>query len=159
VSGAPSDSLPVVTKVLAICAHPDDESFGLGAVLARFAGGGADVSLLCLTHGEASTLGVSTGPLGQIRRQELADAAAVLGVGSVTLLDYPDASLDQMPLQPLAAQVANLVETSGADVGLVFDEGGITGHSDHCRATQAALAGAPNLPVLAGASRKQSARR
>ena len=43
-------------SVLAICAHPDDESFGLGAVLSAFVDAGARVSLLCFTRGEASTL-------------------------------------------------------------------------------------------------------
>ena len=41
--------------VAAVVAHPDDESFGLGGVLATFAAQGRLVHVLCLTHGEAST--------------------------------------------------------------------------------------------------------
>jgi len=59
--------LPVIESVLAVCAHPDDESFALGAVLSAFAERGARTSVLCLTHGEASTLGADMGDLHQIR--------------------------------------------------------------------------------------------
>ena len=49
------DHLPPWRSVLAVVAHPDDESFALGAVLAGFADAGAAVALLCFTHGESST--------------------------------------------------------------------------------------------------------
>ncbi len=140
---------PATTSVLAVCAHPDDESFGLGAVLTRFADAGATVSMLCFTHGEASTLGRSDRPLGEVRRAELTAAAAVLGVGRVALLDYPDGGLAEVPLERLAADVAGAAGEVGADLLVVFDEGGITGHPDHVRATQAALEGAPHTPVIA----------
>ncbi len=48
--------LPHWERVLVVVAHPDDESFGLGAVLSSFVDAGADVSVLCFTQGEASTL-------------------------------------------------------------------------------------------------------
>jgi hypothetical protein len=57
----PAGRLPRWDRVLAVVAHPDDESFGLGAVLAAVVGEGAEVGVLCLTHGEASTLTGSTG--------------------------------------------------------------------------------------------------
>src|SRR5512146_1948099 len=49
-------SLPSWRSVLAVCAHPDDESFGLGAVLDAFGAQGTRLAVLCLTHGESSTL-------------------------------------------------------------------------------------------------------
>ena len=143
------DRLPAATSVLAVCAHPDDESFGLGAVLTRFALAGARVSMLCFTHGEASTLGRTDRPLGEVRREELTRAAAVLGVGRVELLDYPDGGLADVSLERLARDVAAAAREVAADLLLVFDEGGITGHPDHVRATDAAREGAPLTPVLA----------
>ncbi|HQU25500.1 MAG TPA: PIG-L family deacetylase [Acidimicrobiales bacterium] len=148
-AGAPGDGLPAATSVLAVCAHPDDESFGLGAVLTRFAVSGARVSMLCFTQGEASTLGLTDRPLGEVRREELAEAAAVLGVARVELLDYPDGGLPKVPLERLARNVATAADEVAADLLVVFDEGGITGHPDHVRATEAALEGAPLTPVLA----------
>jgi hypothetical protein len=46
-------------SVLAVYAHPDDETFGLGAALGAFVDAGTAVGGLCLTHGEASTLGAA----------------------------------------------------------------------------------------------------
>ena len=145
----PAASLPTASSVLAVCAHPDDESFGLGAVLDSFVGQGADVAMLCFTKGEASSLGCSDRALSEIRSAELVGAAAALGIGRVKLLDRADGSLVDEPLEALAAEVTAMSDEVGADLLLVFDEDGITGHPDHRRATEAALAGAPGLSVLA----------
>jgi len=141
--------LPEASSVLAVCAHPDDESFGLGGVLHGFVEAGAAVSVLCFTHGEASSLGGAVGGLHHVRAAELAAAATVLGAHDVRLLDHPDGGLASLPLGVLAGQVAARAEAVSADLVVVFDEGGVTGHPDHCRATEAALAGAPDLPALA----------
>ncbi len=144
-------SVPAIRRLVAVCAHPDDESFGLGAVLAAFAAAGTEIALLCFTRGEASALGMDAGDLAVVRTRELAAATAVLGIGDVTPLDYPDGGLADLPLEALAAQVAPVA--AGADALLVFDEGGITGHPDHMRATAAACAVAERtgLPVYAWA--------
>ncbi len=142
-------SLPVASSVLAVCAHPDDESFGLGAVLHHFVANGADVAMLCFTRGEASSLGLSERALSEVRSNELAGAATALRIGRVKLLDCSDGSLAQQSLEGLATEVGAMAGEVSADLLVVFDEGGVTGHPDHHRATKAALAGAPNLPVLA----------
>lgn len=142
--------VPSARSVLAVCAHPDDESFGLGAVLAGFAESGTDLALLCFTRGEASTLGA--GPaLSELRRVELTRAAAALGVGRLEVSDHPDGALSSEPLGRLEAEVTVLAGEVAADLLVVFDEGGVTGHPDHCRATEAALtvARASRLPALA----------
>jgi N-acetylglucosamine malate deacetylase 2 len=69
---AASRVLPRLARVLAVCAHPDDESFGLGAVLAALARTGTSSSVLCFTHGGASTLGPGGGDLRRVRARELA---------------------------------------------------------------------------------------
>src|SRR6516164_7818319 len=99
------NSLQKASPVLAVCAHPDDESFGLGAALAAFAARGTPTAVLCLTHGAASALGTSRGDLHQIRAAELASAAAELGVGDVELLDYPDGALTRQPADLLSGHV------------------------------------------------------
>jgi N-acetylglucosamine malate deacetylase 2 len=142
-------AVPPFRSVLAVCAHPDDESFGLGAALHHFATEGAEVSVLCFTRGEASTLGLSTGELLETRSAELASAAAVLGAHRVELLAFPDGRLAEIPLMHLGDEVAEMAKAVSADLLLVFDEGGVTGHPDHCRATEAALVASPEVPVLA----------
>jgi len=142
--------LPMWRSVLAVVAHPDDESFGLGAILSAFADQGAELAVLCLTRGEASTLHGVAGDLGSIRGGELIAAAEVLGVSTVQLLDYPDGQLADAATQQLVLPVIELAERSGAHGLLVFDPSGVTGHPDHRQATAAARFAATKmgLPVL-----------
>ena len=151
--------LPEASSVLAVCAHPDDESFGLGAALAAIAGHGTPTAVLCLTHGAASALGTSRGDLHQIRATELAAAARELGIGNVELLDYPDGALAQQPAELLSEHVRQSAARANASLLLVFDEGGITGHPDHQQATRAAslFARRARLAVLAWAVEQQVA--
>jgi N-acetylglucosamine malate deacetylase 2 len=146
----PPPPLTGLSSVLVVVAHPDDESFGLGALVSALTGAGIRTSVLCFTAGEASTL---TGgiDLGVVRARELAGAAEVLGLSSARLLRHPDGGLADVALARLAQEVATEAETVGADALLVFDLGGVTGHPDHHRATEAALAAARprGLPVLA----------
>jgi len=143
--------LPRWHRPLAVVAHPDDESFGLGALLAAWAENGARPAVLCFTHGEASTLHGVEGELRELRAGELAEAARVLGVDDVHLLDLPDGGLAEADPAVLAAHVRARATDLGADGLLVFDPSGVTGHPDHIAATAAALRAASeaDLPVLA----------
>lgn len=129
----PNDLIPTPQRVLAVCAHPDDESFGLGAVISTLIDQGASIDLVCLTQGEASTLGSLTVDLAQARRGELAAAANELGITTVHQFDHPDGRLSTVDLAVLAAAIKPLA--NHVDLLIVFDEGGITGHPDHIHAT------------------------
>lgn len=119
---------------MAIVAHPDDESFGLGALLSALAER-TEVRVVSLTHGEASTLGADA-DLASVRAAELSAAAAELGVASVELHDLPDGHLAELPRRVLD----DIVESSGGDAAtyVVFEPSGVTGHPDHRAATAAA---------------------
>lgn len=136
-------------SVLAVVAHPDDESFGLGALLAEAASAGSRVGVLCMTHGEASTLHGVEGDLRSIREAELQAAAQHLGACWVRLLDHPDGALARSEAV-LANDIAQAVRTFSPDLLLTFDTTGITGHPDHVAVTRATVhAGrAADLPVL-----------
>lgn len=141
-------TLPSWRSVLAVTAHPDDESFGLGAVLDRFQRGGARTSVLCFTRGEASTLG--EGPLADTRTREARRAAGILGVGRIRIADHPDGELGTVPPAELAGEVRRASVADGAEGLLAFDTDGVTGHRDHVAATTAAVtaAAALGIPVL-----------
>jgi LmbE family N-acetylglucosaminyl deacetylase len=138
-------------SLLAVCAHPDDEAFGLGAVISTLRDAGVATSLLCFTHGEASTLGASTDDLARRRADELTAAADVLGLGSVSLHSYRDGHLTEVPVENLCARLDSFIDAGEFDCLLAFDEGGITGHPDHQQATTAArtVAQRRRLPLLA----------
>ncbi len=143
--------VPEWGAVAVVIAHPDDESFGLGAVIDAFVRSGATVSVLCFTQGEASTLGAEAGDLARVRAGELADAARALGVVDVELLDFADGGLAQVEEAELVASVLAHCDEHRPEGVLVFDPSGITGHPDHQAATAAALAAGRQLglPVLA----------
>jgi LmbE family N-acetylglucosaminyl deacetylase len=134
--------------VAAVVAHPDDETFGLGALLANLAGEGREILVLCFTHGEASTIG-ATDDLGDIRSRELVDAARVLGVAHVTLLDFPDGGLDAVADADLDARIDTWLPPDVVAL-VVLEPRGVTGHPDHRAASRAAerIADRRAIPVI-----------
>lgn len=143
--------LPAWGRVLVVVAHPDDESFGLGATISAFTSAGAIVDVLCLTRGEASTLQGVEGDLSTIREHELRAAADALGARHVDLRDLPDGGLTGLDPAVVDAEVERAVAATRPDGILTFDTTGISGHPDHVAATDAAVrvAARGGLPVLA----------
>lgn len=138
------------SSVLAVVAHPDDESFGLGALLSEASAVGSRVGVLCLTHGEASTLHGVEGDLREVRQRELEAAAQDLGACWVRLLDRPDGGLDRQERE-IAEDVSAAIRAFSPDLLLTFDVTGITGHPDHVAVARATVhAGRTHdVPVLA----------
>jgi LmbE family N-acetylglucosaminyl deacetylase len=134
--------------IAAVVAHPDDESFGLGGLLAALAAEGRPVHVLCLTHGEASTLGLGEA-LAEVRRGELTAAAVQLGVATVRLLDLPDGHLEACPAEELDGPIADWLSPDIVAV-VAFEPNGVTGHGDHRAATAAAerIADRVGVPVV-----------
>lgn len=153
-SSAPPSSLcsvlPCWGSVLAVVAHPDDESFGLGAVLSAFGDAGAHIAVLCLTHGEASTLRGAPGELYGLRSAEFRTAATLLGAGVAVLRTYADGQLRSTCRARLVGEVLDVARDVHPDGLLTFDSSGVTGHSDHAAAAAAACGAADllDLPVL-----------
>jgi N-acetylglucosamine malate deacetylase 2 len=139
--------------MLVVVAHPDDESFGLGAIISQMTAAGAAVHILCYTHGEASALNENRADLDTEREAELRHASTRLAAASVTLLGYPDGGLAAIQPTALAAHAVGLAVRHRPDGLLVFDDTGVTSHPDHQAATHAAVlaARATGLPVLAWA--------
>ncbi|MDA8062176.1 MAG: PIG-L family deacetylase [Actinomycetota bacterium] len=142
-SGRPVE-LSGVRRALGVVAHPDDESFGLGAVLSSLVDWGIAVDLVCFSRGEASTVGARA-DLGRTRARELAEAAAVLGLGEAWGASFPDGSL-QEHRDELAACLAE--KLAGVDALVVLEASGVTGHPDHRAATEVAQRTADRLGLV-----------
>ena len=144
-------ALPGWGRVLVVVAHPDDESFGLGAVISAFAADDVVVDVLCLTRGEASTLHGVEGDLATIREHELRAAADALGARGVDLRALPDGGLARLDHAISDREVERAVAATRPDGILTFDTTGISGHPDHVAATDAAVrvAARHGLGVLA----------
>ncbi|MFC4947773.1 PIG-L deacetylase family protein [Pseudonocardia sp. GCM10023141] len=135
--------------VLALHAHPDDESIFTGITLRRLADAGARTILVVATAGELgeSRVPLRTGETIPERRiAELERSAELLGVSRLVLLGCRDSGLPGWsaashsralvaadPLR-LARVVAELADDEGVDTVIHDDEHGIYGHPDH-RAT------------------------
>jgi len=145
-----TEALPNWKRVLVVVAHPDDESFGLGAVIARLVDDGAEVSVLCLTAGEASTLGASPDLARDPGRRTPMPPRPRSGCRATALRTHPDGGLPGREAA-LIDDIEVAVDTARPDGLLVFAvEGGVTGHPDHEAASRAALTVAADrgLPVL-----------
>ncbi len=132
-------------KLLAILAHPDDESLGVGSTLAKYASEGVDTYLLCATKGERGWLGDEKEDpglvgLGKIREQELHNAAKILGIRQVFFLDYIDGDLDQAKPIEAIGKIASIIREIKPQVAFSFGPDGAYGHPDHIAISQYASA-------------------
>lgn len=136
--------------MLAVFAHPDDESITCGALLARCADLGVRVSVLCLTRGEHGR-GAGGGGLGDLRTQELAAAAEVLRVSDVLVLDHEDGMLPWIDAALLEADILGAIERFEADCVVTFDEDGLYWHPDHVTVHERVTAAVAGLGAAAPA--------
>ncbi|MGQ9681406.1 MAG: PIG-L deacetylase family protein [Anaerolineae bacterium] len=118
-------------SLLVVLAHPDDESFGMGGTLARYASEGVRVTLVCATRGEAGIEGLSPEQAGQLRERELCAAAAVLGIAQVTFMGYRDGELALAEQEVAVNQLVTAMREAQPQVVITFGPDGITGHPDH----------------------------
>ena len=129
--------------VLGLFAHPDDETFGPGATLARLTREGHEVHLLASTRGEAGTIGRSASfgrrELAVLREKELLDACRVLGIQEPEILTLPDSGLARLEEETLLRPFVRAIRAIRPDVLLSFHADGISGHSDHRTVTARAL--------------------
>ena len=137
-------------RLLALFAHPDDESYAAGALLARCASGGARVIVLCATRGEA---GVDRrgearpGPdLARVRSMELARSCAMLGIEPPRYLGLADGGGRRWDIAAAAEAVRLEILRWRPHVLLTHGEDGAYGHVDHRACARIATRVAAGLP-------------
>ncbi len=143
--------------LLALFAHPDDESFGPGGTLARYAAEGAHVHVIIATDGDAGSVEESHKrqdgrSLAQERGEELSNAAVALGITSIWDLPYRDSgmrgspdnqhpqALIQQPVERLTVELVDYIRRLRPQVVLTHDPFGGYGHPDHIRCCEAMTA-------------------
>jgi LmbE family N-acetylglucosaminyl deacetylase len=121
--------------VVAVVAHPDDESLIAGGTLALAAQAGLPTGVVCLTRGESGPIAtpklVAGRDLGEVRARELDAAAAELGVAWAACLHHPDGELPWVDLDAAADELAALLAPHAPAVVLTFGEDGLYWHPDH----------------------------
>jgi LmbE family N-acetylglucosaminyl deacetylase len=132
-------------STLIVAPHPDDETFGCGATIARMRARGTDVHVLFLTGGGSSPRprGVSAAHLIELRRSEAVHALGILGVDPsfITHLDFDDGSLSRHS-DDLSDALADVLRTTKPDQVLVTSRS--DRHPDHVAAAGAARAVVPH---------------
>src|SRR5262245_58610291 len=137
-------------RLMAVLAHPDDESLGCGGTLAKYASEGVETFLLTATRGDSGRYrGYPPGDpqhpgrakLASIRETELQAAADVLGIHEVSWLDYRDQELDRADPREITTTIAGHLRRVRPDVVLTFAADGGYGHPDHIAISQFTAAG------------------
>jgi LmbE family N-acetylglucosaminyl deacetylase len=117
--------------LLAVFAHPDDESFAVGGTLAKYAAEGVEVVIVSATRGETGIRGVDASEAAALREAELRGAAAELGVSRVVFLGYPDGGLADIDPDGAVSRLMALLRELRPQVVITFGPDGISGHPDH----------------------------
>jgi LmbE family N-acetylglucosaminyl deacetylase len=132
-------------RLMAVLAHPDDESLGFGGTLARYASEGVLTALVTATRGDRGRFGDARpgddrhpgqAALGVIRESELRAAAAILGVHDVSVLGYGDQHVDQTEPRHIVAELVGHIRRVRPDVVVTFGPDGAYGHPDHIAVSQ-----------------------
>ncbi len=123
-------------KLLAVFAHPDDESMGMGATLAKYSAQGVDTHLICASRGERGWFGPEEqNPglerLGQLRTVELENAVKELGMRGLYFLDYIDGDVDQANHSEAIDKIVTHIRKIKPQVVVTFPPDGNYGHPDH----------------------------
>ncbi len=134
-------------RLLVVMAHPDDESLACGGTIALAARRGVEITLVCATRGERGpvnpSLGIEPGALAVTREHELREAAAVLGIGEVIIMAWPDGMLRWSEASRLEQDLAAVMLACRPEAVITFGPDGLYWHPDHIaigRRTEAALA-------------------
>src|SRR3954469_19790411 len=137
-----------MARVLAtILAHPDDETFGTGGTLIRYAEQGVQVHSLCLTAGEKGWAGGEGAPViprenvGAARALELREAGRRMGLQSTTCLTYPDGGLADADPELVIRDIVRWLRQVRPDVVITWGPEGGYGPPHHIAAGELALRG------------------
>ena len=128
-----------------ILAHPDDETFGTGGTLIKYANEGVTIHSLCLTQGEKGWAGGDGSPIvpreyvGTARALELEEAGRRMGVASVTCFKYPDGDLASVKEEYVVRDIVRWLRKARPDVVITWGPDGGYGHPDHIAAGERAM--------------------
>jgi N-acetylglucosamine malate deacetylase 2 len=122
-------------RLLAVFAHPDDETFRTGGTLALLAQQSVRVHVLTFTRGQAGSCGdpplCTPEELPAVRERELRAACAAVGIQPPRLLNYADGHLQECDKETMTAHILSVVNEIKPQVLLSFGPDGLSGHPDH----------------------------
>lgn len=132
-------SLPEKKSLLAVFAHPDDESLAAGGTLAKYAAEGWRTSLICATRGEWGPISDDSladyENLGEVRERELRAACEMLGISRLEFLELDDGGVTAILGTPeeerVVEKIAQTIRELEPKIVITFGPDGLYGHDDH----------------------------
>ncbi len=124
--------------LVAVFAHPDDESFGPCCTLHKYTKT-HDVYIICATKGEVglSPKYGSNNTLGEIRAKELEKSAKLIGAKKVLFLGFLDGTLSNSLYHQLASKIESKLKELKPEIVITFEPRGVSGHIDHITVSMA----------------------
>lgn len=144
------DDVKQLGTILFVAAHPDDETFTAGGLLAAAAQNGQQVIVVTASRGELGLQDTSRWPaerLAEIRSRELADALQIIGCSHHYWLDYADGNCANDDPNRAVRFIADVIQKHHVDTIVTFGPDGLTGHPDHQAASSWAIEACGNAPV------------
>ncbi|MDD9309937.1 bacillithiol biosynthesis deacetylase BshB2 [Bacillus firmus] len=137
--------------VLVIFPHPDDEAFGVSGTISLHIDNGTPVTYACLTLGE---MGRNMGnppfatreTLPKIRKEELEEAARVLGIQDLRMLGYRDKTVEFEDEEKLANRLGVIIGETNPSLIITFYPGYAV-HPDHDATGAAVIRAVKELPA------------
>lgn len=118
-------------RLVAVLAHPDDESRIMGGTLALHAARGWLVGLYCATRGEAGDPAMAPADAAALRELELEAACRTIGVSQLRLGRLPDGGVAAADREAVVEDVVRYLRAFRPDVVVTFGPDGRDGHPDH----------------------------
>jgi len=132
-------------RVLIICAHPDDETLGLGGTIYTLSKSNAKINCLIFTDGESAR---DKSVRIQQRKNQAISATKILGIKKTEFLEYKDQTLDIIPVVELAKKIELAIKRFNPDTVFTHFWGDV--NQDHRRifeATNIAVRATPNSGI------------
>ncbi|MEM7142612.1 MAG: PIG-L family deacetylase [Actinomycetota bacterium] len=127
-------SAPTPQRLLGVWAHPDDEAYLSAGLMAEVVAAGGHVTVLALTDGELGFADDDDRTITErstLRRAELRDAMAQIGVTDVRFVGAPDGFLGRIDTGVVADEIVSVMAEVRPELTVTFGPDGITGHADH----------------------------
>lgn len=130
-------------KILVVVAHPDDEAFGPGGTIAKYASLGVEIHILSATRGESgqwhedskkkhsTTSNLKDLKISHVREKELRNSARALGIKKVEFMDFMDGELCNNVYHKIAEKIITKINNYKPQVIITMDRLGVSGHLDH----------------------------
>lgn len=126
-----NDDIASLGDIVTVWAHPDDETYLAGGLMAKARALGARVTCVVATDGDYADSAAERARVGRLRRSELYGALCALDVHDLELLHLPDGACADVEAGRAIDAIAGILSSRAPATVITFGPDGFTGHADH----------------------------